>query len=276
MENTQRNFVQDAGAEKIKALFRVFGTPGKPPLLIIHGFPGNAGDWHEVAGKLSSDFMVILPDLMGFGAAADVGLSFELLNMHAQADRLVNLVNHMNLGNFFVVGHDYGVPVAILVAERLQHKVSKLVLSAGNFSTAPPLNPLMRALAYAPLFRVAAALLFSKPSLQWMRVAGTKKGNRYPTENNKAEREAIKTIFATSLRQVTKYFADVEAKSVSLGMKTLLIWGGKDPFFSISFANELTSKIPDAHLRVFEAAGHYVYLEEPNKFIEEVTNFFLT
>lgn len=40
------------------------------PVVLVHGFPGNARDWGRVAGTLAASHRVIQPDLLGFGQSA--------------------------------------------------------------------------------------------------------------------------------------------------------------------------------------------------------------
>jgi haloacetate dehalogenase len=46
---------------------RLGGDPGKPALLLLHGFPQTHAMWHRVAQRLKHDFFLVLPDLRGYG-----------------------------------------------------------------------------------------------------------------------------------------------------------------------------------------------------------------
>ena len=43
------------------------GAAGKPPLLLVHGFPQTHAMWHRVAQHLAPHFSLVLPYLRGYG-----------------------------------------------------------------------------------------------------------------------------------------------------------------------------------------------------------------
>src|SRR5215218_11392351 len=45
-------------------------TPGKAPLLLIHGFPTASYDWHRVWPALAERYSLYALDLLGFGLSA--------------------------------------------------------------------------------------------------------------------------------------------------------------------------------------------------------------
>ena len=47
--------------------FRKLGENHREPLLLLHGITGSGRYWLRVAPGLSSEFTVLMPDLLGFG-----------------------------------------------------------------------------------------------------------------------------------------------------------------------------------------------------------------
>ena len=41
--------------------------PGKPVLLLLHGYPQTHAMWHKLAPLLAADFSLVIPDLRGYG-----------------------------------------------------------------------------------------------------------------------------------------------------------------------------------------------------------------
>src|SRR5678815_3549253 len=64
----------DAGTYHTLRGHRIFTrtaiTPGKDPLLLIHGFPTASYDWHRIWPGLTEHFSVYALDLLGFGLSA--------------------------------------------------------------------------------------------------------------------------------------------------------------------------------------------------------------
>jgi pimeloyl-ACP methyl ester carboxylesterase len=51
---------------------------------------------------------------------------------------------------------------------------------------------------------------------------------------------------------------------------TLGFWGGNDRVVAVAQGERLIASIPGAELRVFEGAGHAVYMNDPDRFNEEL------
>ena len=97
------------------------GTPGKPAVLLLHGFPELAYSWRKVMPALAAaGFHAIAPDQRGYGETTgwdnryDTALeAFRVLNLVEDA---AALVARLGLSRVHVVGHDFGSPVAACCA----------------------------------------------------------------------------------------------------------------------------------------------------------------
>src|SRR5262249_25244632 len=95
-----------------------FETPGRPALLLLHGFPELAYSWRKVMRPLAAaGYHVIAPDQRGYGRTAGWDGSydadpdpFRILNMVRDALSLVLALGYREVAA--VVGHDAGSPVA--------------------------------------------------------------------------------------------------------------------------------------------------------------------
>ena len=95
-----------------------YETPGRPAVLLLHGFPELAYSWRKVMPSLAAaGYHVIAPDQRGYGRTigwddsydADAD-PFRILNMTRDAIGLVYALGHRSVA--MVVGHDAGAPVA--------------------------------------------------------------------------------------------------------------------------------------------------------------------
>lgn len=95
-----------------------YETPGRPAVLLLHGFPELAYSWRKVMLPLASaGYHVIAPDQRGYGRTigwddtydADPD-PFRILNMVRDAMALVYALGYRSVA--MVVGHDAGAPVA--------------------------------------------------------------------------------------------------------------------------------------------------------------------
>jgi pimeloyl-ACP methyl ester carboxylesterase len=95
-----------------------YEPPGRPAVLLLHGFPELAYSWRKVMLPLAAaGYHVIAPDQRGYGRTTGWDDSydadpdnFRILNMVRDAIGLVYALGHRSVA--MVVGHDAGAPVA--------------------------------------------------------------------------------------------------------------------------------------------------------------------
>jgi pimeloyl-ACP methyl ester carboxylesterase len=94
------------------------GEPGRPCVLLLHGFPELAYSWRKVMLPLAAaGFHVVAPDQRGYGRSTgwdpdyDGDLdSFRILNLVRDTLGLIAALSYRSVAA--VVGHDFGSPVA--------------------------------------------------------------------------------------------------------------------------------------------------------------------
>jgi pimeloyl-ACP methyl ester carboxylesterase len=104
-----------------------------PPVLLLHGWPGDRTDYRDVAPLVAAHADVVVPDLRGFGASdkhqADPAAQY---NAAAQARSLIGLIGELGLDRPVIAGYDVGSRVAQAIARDRPDLVRALVI-------APPL-----------------------------------------------------------------------------------------------------------------------------------------
>ncbi|MDQ2089265.1 alpha/beta fold hydrolase [Marimonas arenosa] len=121
--------------------YLTWGDPGRPPLLMLHGFPEYSAAWDELATRLCDRFFCIAPDQRGYGqswAPPEVG--------DYTASKLVSdmaeLIDSLGLAPCTVLGHDWGAAVAYGLAMMTPDLVARLIIVNGVHPA-----PFQRALA---------------------------------------------------------------------------------------------------------------------------------
>lgn len=97
-----------------------------PPVVLLHGWPQSWWEWRHVIPALAPHYHVIAPDMRGLG---DSSRPLEGYDKKTVADDIWRLV-HGELGHqsFFLVGHDWGGPVAYALAAAHPEAVRGLVM----------------------------------------------------------------------------------------------------------------------------------------------------
>jgi pimeloyl-ACP methyl ester carboxylesterase len=86
------------------------GDRSSPTLLLIHGFPTSSWDWQKIWSDIRQQYRVVCLDMLGYGFSDKPNA--RNYTIHGQADIVEALVEHLGLGEFHVLAHDYGDTVA--------------------------------------------------------------------------------------------------------------------------------------------------------------------
>lgn len=124
------------------------GEPGRPCLLLLHGFPELAYSWRKVMPALAAaGYHVVAPDQRGYGrttgwsADYDGDLApFRLLNLVRDAMGLLAALGLRSVEA--VVGHDFGASVAAWCALVRPDIFRRVALMSAPFGGPPDLPPL--------------------------------------------------------------------------------------------------------------------------------------
>jgi pimeloyl-ACP methyl ester carboxylesterase len=103
------------------------------PVMLVHGWPGDHGDWRAVVAALGDRADIIVPDLRGFGESDKPARDpAEAYSASAQTASILALMAELGLGPAVIAGYDVGSRVAQNIARTAPETVRALVV-------APPL-----------------------------------------------------------------------------------------------------------------------------------------
>jgi pimeloyl-ACP methyl ester carboxylesterase len=123
-----------------------YERPGRPAVLLLHGFPELAYSWRNILPRLAAaGYHAIAPDQRGYGRTTgwdgryEAALApFRMLNLVRDAAELVSVLGYRSVA---VVGHDFGAPVAAYCALSRPEMFRSVVLMSAPFAGAPRLSP---------------------------------------------------------------------------------------------------------------------------------------
>ena len=175
-------FVSGVNGLTMHLLESGFETPGRPCLLLLHGFPELAYSWRKVMVPLAAaGYHVVAPDQRGYGRTTgwdgeydgEVG-SFRMLNLVRDALALVRALGYRSVEA--VIGHDFGSPVAAWSALIRPDVFRSAALMSAPFAGPPELpigtadrdSPIPQPReAVARVLRELAALSRPRKHYQW-------------------------------------------------------------------------------------------------------------
>jgi len=144
-QGIRARFVDGINGLSMHVLEAGFETPGRPCVLLLHGFPELAYSWRKLMLPLAeAGYHVVAPDQRGYGrttgwhADYDDDLApFRLLNLARDALGLVSALGYRSVAA--VVGHDFGSPVAAWCALLRPDVFQSVALMSAPFAGPPAL-----------------------------------------------------------------------------------------------------------------------------------------
>ena len=103
---------------------RVTGVGGHE-IVLLHGQPGSAADWQQLADQLPAELRVVALDRPGYGASRQPAGGFAFNARAVLAD-----LDARGIERAVLAGHSYGGGVALSVAQLAPQRVEALVLLA--------------------------------------------------------------------------------------------------------------------------------------------------
>ena len=238
--------------------FTVWGE-GRP-IVLLHGWGTSAESLGTVAKALEDRFRVYALDLPGFGwtpSAATVWGTWEY------ASYVEAFMDRVNISVASLVGHSFGGRIALALAAKWPDRVKSLVLVA-SAGIRPRRGPLFR-------MKVGAAKLarqmFSLP--MWGRLGERVIAELYQRMGSRDYRNAG-ALRATLVKVVGE---DLRGILSSVRTPTLIIWGDRDQEVPFSSMEIMTRGIQGSRLEVFEGAGHFPFVDSPDRFGRLVREF---
>ncbi|MDA1098282.1 MAG: alpha/beta hydrolase [Proteobacteria bacterium] len=138
-------FVAGVNGLNMHVLEAGFEGPGRPCILLLHGFPELAYSWRKIMPPLAAaGFHVVAPDQRGYGRTTgwdgdydgDLG-SFRMFNLVRDTLGLVAALGYRSVAA--VVGHDFGSPLAAYCALVRPDVFRAVALMSAPFAGPPAL-----------------------------------------------------------------------------------------------------------------------------------------
>ncbi|PRY47988.1 pimeloyl-ACP methyl ester carboxylesterase [Geodermatophilus tzadiensis] len=261
-----------------------------PPVVLLHGWPGDRRDHRLVAALLADTADVVVPDLRGFGESdghdvrPDEGYSAD-----AQARSVAGLLEELGLGPVVLAGYDIGSRIAQTVAWQHPERVRALVVT-------PPLPGAGRRLLAPEVVTEFWYQTFHRLDLSGRLLDGDRDAVRTylehfwthwsgpafspdPAELDRlADRYGRPGAFTSSIgwyRAGSGTLARGLAEQVPEPAErhrtpTHVLWPSHDPLFPAEWADRLGEFFSDVSVTPLPGCGHFVPVEAPEAFAEAI------
>jgi 3-oxoadipate enol-lactonase len=238
------------------------------PILLIHGLGYARWGWEPVADRLAEHNEVVLFDNRGIGDSDSPLGPYTVRMLAADA---VAVLDAAGLERAHVLGTSLGGMVALQVALDEPQRVDRLVLACttpGGPNAAPMPDRTVRLMQEAPLLPQEVALrrfvenaLGAEPDAALVeRIMAHRLATAQPPAAWAAQAAAGATF-------------DAWERVAEVRVPTLVLTGDEDGVVDPRNSELLAERIPDARLEVFAGAGHLFFWEQPERFVDAVTEF---
>ena len=251
------------------------GTRGAgEPIILIHGFPTSSHLWSEVVPLLPKGHRVVVVDLLGYGRSDRP--DGRNLGVRGHAERIIALLDALNINYACVVGHDVGGGIAQLLSLRWPARVSRLCLVDSVAFDDWPAREVKVARAMLPLTRhLPATWILSILRTDLMR--GYLSSDRGALSIDMYVRPFATAEGRDVLVEHIGALDSAETKALEPRLKdvvapTALLWGAEDPFLPLSIGRRLRESIPGATLEVVPDVRHFTPEEAPEKVAGVITD----
>jgi pimeloyl-ACP methyl ester carboxylesterase len=242
------------------------------PLVCLHGAGPGASGWSNFRGNLaalSAQYRVILPDLPGFGQsdkpnpAPEKPLAFNGKVLAAFLDAL-------RLDKVSLIGNSAGGATSVRFGIDNPQRVSKMILMGSAGAGLGTLGP------QPPEGIRAMRAYFEAPSKE--RMKGLIQTFVYDASfltDELAEERFKASMDPAHLEFMKKrgHLEDMSAELAKVKAPTLILWGADDRFVPVEVAFKFLRAINGAELHVFSKCGHWVQVEQAERFNRLVLDF---
>jgi pimeloyl-ACP methyl ester carboxylesterase len=254
-------------------------------VLFVHGLLGSHTSWAHLIDRLDDRHRVIVPDLFGHGASANTNGDYSLAT---HAATLRDLIDRLGIDRVTLVGHSLGGGISLEFCYLFPERVERLVL-VGSGGLGREVNPALRAVTLPGAEWVLPALAsgWVRGRVETIGRTMARAGWRASHDMRAAWEGFARLSDAESRRAfltTTRAVMDPRGQSVTArdylpdlaGLPVLVIWGTDDMVIPSRHAIHAKEAIPGCRVELFDGAGHFPHLDDPERFADVLRDFIAT
>ncbi len=240
-----------------------------PPLVLLHGFFGDARVWRPQLNAFSDNYEVVAWDTPGCGQSSD---PLETFRMPDYAKCLAGFIEALGLERPHVLGLSFGSTLALELYRRNPQLPRTLVLAAAyaGWTGSLPADVVEQRLRQTipdldlPADQVVAK--YNSPGLL---------SELAPAAVLVENARIMSGFHPPGMKTMVRALAEADLRDVLrlIEVPTLLLYGDKDVRSPVSVGQALHAQIPSSRLVVIPGVGHVSNFEAPERFNAEVRSF---
>jgi pimeloyl-ACP methyl ester carboxylesterase len=237
------------------------------PLVILHD-QEYLNAWQPFLEGLAASFQVVVPSHPGFGGSA---LPEEFDSIDDLAFFYLSALRDLAAGPVHLLGLGIGGWIAVEMAVRCTHQLRRLVLadSVGIKVSGRTERDVADNFVIGPEALVELTWHDPRAGAERMKLPGV----------GALDEEELVLLLRN--RQSAAMFTwkpfmhnpKLRARLARIDIPTLVLWGDDDRVVTPAYGRTYAESIPGARFETIPAAGHYPYLEQPERFVAAIVAF---
>jgi esterase len=245
-----------------------WGGRGRQPLLLVHGLQDCCRLWDFFARQVSDRYHVIALDHRGHG---DSGWA-DSYGLEDYVGELEAVIEGLDLRNLVLMGHSAGAKNSWILASRQPHRLARLIIYDMDPDAYNPGSAVMfdryktETDEYDALAGVVERLRTRQPEspeeiLQHSAIHLTK-----PATGGLAWKRDRNLVLRYERPDAWEHLSHI-------AVPTLIVRGTESTLLIADVATRMQQQIPGSRLVEVAGGGHWAYLEQPEAFLEAITEF---
>lgn len=251
---------------------REAGERGRPPVLLLHGYPESSHMWKDVLGPLAdAGFHAVAPDLAGYGDTPSDGDG----SWEAHVRRLGEFVSEQELERPALVTHDWGGLIGLRWACDNPGSVSAIVVSDTGFFPDGKWHGMADVMRTPGQGEEMIDGMTLAAFEQLLGSVSTGIDAEDATEYFKAfadpdrRRGQLELYRSGDFEKLVPY----EGRLAELDVPVLALWGEDDPFAPVAGAYRFQKEVPGTEVVTLPGTGHFVVEDDPEGYARELVAF---
>ncbi len=241
------------------------------PIVLIHGLAGDHTAWLPQIEVFKDRYRVIAMDNPGSGESSPVDAPCTTEEL---ADTMLALMDNLEIEKAHVVGRSLGGLIGQHMALRAPGRIHSLVLAASTAKVDP--------IGKRVLENMREVLEWRDNWADWARHSAHMFVSPAFYNDNPEAMARIEALVGNEARSKVSYVNlnhtalshDTSGRLGEIASPTLIMAGRVDPICSMQGTDELSNGIPDSETVVFEKSSHFFLMEEAEKSMQTLDDWF--
>lgn len=237
------------------------------PVILLHGWLGSWGLWYETMNYLGKYYRTYALDFWGFGESGKKRDTYAVQDFVEMVDQFMEI---LGIHRSPLVGHSMGGTVSLSVAIKYPERVNRVAV-IGSPITGSSLALTLKLAGYPWI----ASLVFK---MMWALRLGIRISAPLITSDplwpDMIDRDLSRTTLESFLMSIASLRkTDLRPFISQIKIPVMGMYGKRDVIVRPNQWKYIKSSLPNANIAWFKKAGHFIMLDEQERFITTLKRF---